>query len=61
MRLHMSQHGGAFAGIAVVVADAKALLGAIDLGRVERGEVIRDVTVACVDGRPALPRALVPR
>jgi hypothetical protein len=50
MRLHMPQHGSAFASVARAVADTDALLGAIDLVRVERGEVVRDVTVACVDG-----------
>jgi malate dehydrogenase (oxaloacetate-decarboxylating) len=50
MRLHMPQHGAAFASVARAVADADALLGAIDLVRVERGEVVRDLTVACVDG-----------
>jgi malate dehydrogenase (oxaloacetate-decarboxylating) len=46
MRLHMPQHGSAFASVARAVADTEALLGAIDRVRVERGEVVRDVTVA---------------
>jgi malate dehydrogenase (oxaloacetate-decarboxylating) len=49
MRLHLPQHGGAFAGVAHAIADAEAVLGAIDLVRVESHEVVRDVTVACVD------------
>jgi malate dehydrogenase (oxaloacetate-decarboxylating) len=49
MRLHLPQRGGAFASVAHAVADAEALLGAIDLVRVEPHEVVRDVTVACVD------------
>jgi malate dehydrogenase (oxaloacetate-decarboxylating) len=49
MRLHMPQHGGEFARIAHAIADAEALLGAIDLVRVESDQVVRDVTVACVD------------
>jgi malate dehydrogenase (oxaloacetate-decarboxylating) len=49
MRLHMTQHGSAFAQVAHAIADADATLGAIDLVRVERSEVVRDVTVACVD------------
>jgi malate dehydrogenase (oxaloacetate-decarboxylating) len=53
MRLHMSQRGGAFAQVAHAIADAEALLGAIDLVRVEANEVVRDVTVACVDGAHA--------
>jgi malate dehydrogenase (oxaloacetate-decarboxylating) len=53
MRLHLSQHGGAFAQVAHAIADAEALLGAIDLVRVEPHEVVRDVTVACVDSAHA--------
>jgi len=49
MRLHLLQHGGAFARVAHAIADAEALLGAIDLVRVESDQVVRDVTVACVD------------
>jgi malate dehydrogenase (oxaloacetate-decarboxylating) len=53
MRLHMPQHGGAFAQIARAVADAEAMLGAIDLVRVESEQVVRDVTVACFDAEHA--------
>jgi malate dehydrogenase (oxaloacetate-decarboxylating) len=53
MRLHMPQHGGAFARIARAIADAEAMLGAIDLVRVESHEVVRDVTVACADSAHA--------
>ena len=53
MRLHMPQQGGAFARIARAIADAEAMLGAIDLVRVESQEVVRDVTVACVDSAHA--------
>jgi hypothetical protein len=49
MRLHMPQQGGAFARVAQAIADAEAMLGAIDLVRVESREVVRDVTVACGD------------
>ena len=49
MRPHMPQQGGAFAGVAQAIADAEAMLGAIDLVRVESREVVRDVTVACGD------------
>ena len=59
MRLHMPQQGGAFARIARAIADAEAMLGAIDLVRVESQEAVRDVTVACVDsagGRPCRQR-----
>jgi malate dehydrogenase (oxaloacetate-decarboxylating) len=44
-----AQQGGAFARVAQAIAEAEALLGAIDLVRVEAGAVVRDVTVACVD------------
>ena len=53
MRLHMPQQGGAFAAIAHAIADAEAMLRAIDLVRVERDEVVRDVTVASVDSARA--------
>ena len=49
MRLHLPQQGDAFARVADAIAGADAMLGAIDLVRVERQEVVRDVTVACVD------------
>ncbi|MGH2964787.1 MAG: NAD-dependent malic enzyme [Solirubrobacterales bacterium] len=49
MRLHLPQRGGAFARVAHAIAEAEAILGAIDLVRVEPDEVVRDVTVACVD------------
>jgi malate dehydrogenase (oxaloacetate-decarboxylating) len=49
MRLHLPQHGGAFAGVAHAIAEADAMLGAIDLVRVESTKVVRDVTVACGD------------
>jgi malate dehydrogenase (oxaloacetate-decarboxylating) len=53
MRLHLPQQGGAFAGVAHAIAEAEALLGAIDLVRVESNQVVRDVTVACVDSEHA--------
>jgi malate dehydrogenase (oxaloacetate-decarboxylating) len=53
MRLHMPQQGGAFARVAHAIADAEALLGAIDLVRVERDRVVRDLTVACVNSAHA--------
>src|SRR5690349_3339313 len=49
----MSQQGGAFARIALAIADAEAMLGAIDLVRVEAQEAVPDVTVACVDSAHA--------
>ena len=53
MRSHIAQQGNAFARAAAAIADAQALLAAIDLVRVERPDVVRDVTVACVDASHA--------
>ena len=53
MRLHLPQQGGAFARVAQAIAEAEAMLGAIDLVRVEARAVVRDVTVACIDGAHA--------
>jgi malate dehydrogenase (oxaloacetate-decarboxylating) len=50
MRLHLPQQGDAFARVADAIAAADAMLGAIDLVRVERDTVVRDVTVAAADG-----------
>jgi malate dehydrogenase (oxaloacetate-decarboxylating) len=49
MRLHLPQQGDAFARVAEAIAGADAMLGAIDLVRVERDNVVRDVTVAAAD------------
>jgi malate dehydrogenase (oxaloacetate-decarboxylating) len=53
MRLHMPQHGATFAGVAQAIAEAHAMLGAIDLVRVESDSVVRDLTVACGDSQHA--------
>ncbi len=53
MRLHIPQQGGAFARVARAIGDTEAMLGAIDLVRVGSDEVVRDVTVACVDAEHA--------
>jgi malate dehydrogenase (oxaloacetate-decarboxylating) len=53
MRLHLPQTSGAFARVAHAIGEAEALLGAVDLVRVEAHEVVRDVTVACVDSAHA--------
>jgi malate dehydrogenase (oxaloacetate-decarboxylating) len=50
MRLHLAQEAGAFARVAAAIGEAQAMLGAIDLVRVESHQVVRDVTVACRDG-----------
>jgi len=49
MRVRQQQQPGAFARIVGAIGETGAILGAIDLVRGERGQVIRDVTVACVD------------
>ena len=49
MRVRQRQRPGAFARVAAAIGETGAILGAIDLVRAERGEVVRDVTVACVD------------
>jgi malate dehydrogenase (oxaloacetate-decarboxylating) len=53
MRLRMPQHGATFAGVAHAIAETDAMLGAIDLVRVESNQVVRDVTVACGDSEHA--------
>src|ERR1017187_4877764 len=49
VRVRQGQRPGAFARVAGAIGESGAILGAIDLVRVEGGEVVRDVTVACVD------------
>src|SRR4051795_6087718 len=49
MRIELPQRAGSFARVAGVIGERGAMLGAIDLVRVDRGSVVRDVTVACVD------------
>src|SRR3954469_4244543 len=51
MRLELPQRPGAFAGVANVIGNEGAILGAIDLVRVDQRGVTRDVTVACVDAQ----------
>jgi len=49
MRLELPQRAGTFARVASAIGEQGAMLGAIDLVRVDRGGVVRDVTVACAD------------
>ncbi|HEX6027124.1 MAG TPA: NAD-dependent malic enzyme [Solirubrobacter sp.] len=49
MRIELRQLPGAFAKVAGAIGNEGAILGAIDLVRVDKGGVVRDVTVACVD------------
>jgi malate dehydrogenase (oxaloacetate-decarboxylating) len=49
MRVHLRQEPGAFARVATAIGAHGAILGAIDLVRVDAGTVVRDVTIACAD------------
>src|SRR3954453_14405742 len=49
MRIERRQLPGAFAQVAAAIGQEGAILGAIDLVRVDSGGVTRDVTVACID------------
>ena len=49
IRARLQQRPGAFARVAGAIGETGAILGAIDLVRVEHGEVVRDVTISCVD------------
>jgi malate dehydrogenase (oxaloacetate-decarboxylating) len=49
MRVRLPQRPGSFAMVASAIGAQGGILGAIDLVRVEGGQVIRDITVACVD------------
>jgi malate dehydrogenase (oxaloacetate-decarboxylating) len=53
MRIELRQLPGAFAQVAAAIGAGGAILGAIDLVRVDRGGVVRDVTVACTDAAHA--------
>ena len=53
MRVHLAQVPGSFARVAAAIGAEGAILGSIDLVRVETGTVVRDVTVACVDAHHA--------
>jgi malate dehydrogenase (oxaloacetate-decarboxylating) len=49
MRIELRQLPGAFAAVANAIGHAGAMLGAIDLVRVDQRGATRDVTIACVD------------
>jgi malate dehydrogenase (oxaloacetate-decarboxylating) len=53
MRLELPQRAGSFAQVAAAIGEEGAMLGAIDLVRIDRGQVVRDVTVACHDAAHA--------
>jgi len=49
VRVSLPQRGGEFARVAQVIAEEEATLGAIDWVRVDGDDVVRDVTILCVD------------
>ena len=51
--MQLPHTAGSFARVAGAIGDAGAILGAIDLVRVEGDAVVRDVTVACADSEHA--------
>ncbi len=53
MRIELRQLPGAFAQVAGAIGSEGAILGAIDLVRVDKNGVVRDVTVACTDAAHA--------
>jgi malate dehydrogenase (oxaloacetate-decarboxylating) len=60
VRVSLPQRGGEFARVAQVIAEEEATLGAIDWVRVDGENVVRDVTVLCVnsDHSAAVVRAI---
>jgi malate dehydrogenase (oxaloacetate-decarboxylating) len=49
LRMRFPREPGSFAHVARVITEAGAIMGAIDLVRVENGEVVRDITFQCSD------------
>jgi malate dehydrogenase (oxaloacetate-decarboxylating) len=49
MRVRLPHRPGAFGQVATAIGETGAILGAIDLVRVEKGMKVRDITVACID------------
>jgi malate dehydrogenase (oxaloacetate-decarboxylating) len=49
MRVRLPQRPGVFGLVASAIGATGAMLGAIDIVRVERGTKVRDITVSCVD------------
>src|SRR3954464_3987636 len=52
LRVRIPQRPGSFAKVASAIGNAGAILGGIDLVRVEGHEVIRDITFMCADAAP---------
>ena len=49
MRARLPSRAGAFAQVATAIGNTGAILGAIDLVKVEKGMKIREITVSCID------------
>src|SRR4029078_12005759 len=49
IRVRIQQRPGTFARVASAIGNAGAILGAIDLVRVEGHQVVRDITFLCAD------------
>ncbi|MCW2963212.1 MAG: hypothetical protein JWO17_464 [Actinomycetia bacterium] len=49
LRMRVPRQPGSFARVARVIMDGGAILGAVDLVRIENGEVTRDITFQCSD------------
>jgi malate dehydrogenase (oxaloacetate-decarboxylating) len=49
LRIRLTRRPGNFGRVAGAIGEVGAIMGAIDLVRVEDGEVLRDVTVSCSD------------
>ena len=49
LRVRIPQRPGSFAKVASAIGNAGAILGSIDLVRVEGHEVTRDITFLCAD------------
>jgi malate dehydrogenase (oxaloacetate-decarboxylating) len=49
LRVRIPRTRGSVSGVVRVIKDAGAIMGAIDLVRVENGEVVRDITFHCSD------------
>jgi malate dehydrogenase (oxaloacetate-decarboxylating) len=49
LRVRVPRERGSIAQVSRVIRDAGAIMGAIDLVRIENGEVVRDITFQCSD------------
>jgi malate dehydrogenase (oxaloacetate-decarboxylating) len=49
IRTRLPSRAGAFAQVATMIGNTGAILGAIDLVKVEKGMKVREITVSCID------------